>query len=679
MKFEHIDLFWVCIVVSTLLAVFFVFSWRKKRYLMKKFVMNSQLQIGVSTWLQQFRMLLIFLGFTMAFLSLARPQWGRSEQEFVEKGIDVIVAIDTSKSLLAEDLLPNRFERIRLAVSDMTQNSRGNRFGLVVFAGSAFLQTPLTSDPGAIRQTLAALSVGMIPSPGSDFDAALQECAKAFDSDNNRYKAVVFFSDGEHHGKEIRPILKALVAQKIKVFSVGAATAEGELIPLRDGSSQTDFLRDSNGNVVKSRLDSQLLTEIAETTGGFYVNLQDLNAVEKIMDQGIDKMPKADLSTKKFSQMNEQFQWPLSIAVVLLLVEFILPYHSYQRQKSNSSIKVSASVALGALLWICPVSARTESPSKASSAYENGKYAEARSRYAQMFQENPDDPRIAFNLASSEYQLKNYAEAARIFESILKAEDINLQQKAYYGLGNTRFLQGELLETPEEKITHWKSSLEALEAASKLNPQDRRSASNHAFVQKKIQDLEQNQDDQEQNQEQDQDKKDPSEKNKENKDQQKSDQSGSTSDQEKDERQDKQPEEKEDKDNPDKNSEEQDQQPEKDKSEVSAEEDKDNKSQSAGTKNSNKPEADEKNESDQRQPPAPDPNSTDSARNNSQDAQPMNAENQDADQLAAGDQETRMSREQIQNFLKSMDQQSRFLLLQPTNRVSRDPRYTKDW
>ncbi len=708
MKFEYSDLLWVSLICSGLTAIFLIYNWKVRRRLMRAFVLNRDLEIGVSPWLQKTRLFLLFLGFTLAFLSLARPQWGRSEQEYVEKGIDVIVAIDTSRSLLAEDLPPNRFERIRLAVKDLISRSAGNRFGLVVFAGSAFLQTPLTSDPGALMQTLDAIDVGIISEPGSDFSTALEECAKAFDQDDNRYKAVVFFSDGEDHGLNTTSTAKAMASQNIKVFTVGAGTAEGELIPVRLPNNQADFHRDRQGNVVKTRLDEKSLTSIAELTDGFYVNLQDISAMDRVLEEGIESLPKSDLSVKKFSQLNEQYQWPLSIAVVLLVLEFLIPEHRLprgnQRQGKPGRRSAAARTALSALfisIWTATAT-NASTPAKAAEAYNNGLYEKARSYYADLHAKYPEDPRVTYNLASAEYQLQNLDEASALFEELLKVDDLNLQQKAYYGLGNSEFIRGRDTETPEEKLRHWKKSLEMLKAAAKLNPDDSNAVSNRDYVQKQIEDLQQQQD--QQQQEDDQQKQ-----NQDQQDQEKEDNQEGQSEDGNDNGQEQKDQEQEQEQNPDsgqqdEGQQDQEQQQQSGDQQNSSDENGDSGEEQSGAENSEQqenqqnrnqnqnqnqnqeqsdsesnPENGESGEQDREDQPQRDPSEDGREQRDAREA-----DGADSREAPSGEAmqpiEGSMSPEQVENFLKSHDQKSRFLLMQPTNKVSRSTnRYSKDW
>lgn len=654
MNFEYEGLMWSGLAFSFMLAIFLIVNWKTKQLLIKRFVANSNLKIGVSHWLQKTKITLLFLAFIMAFLALARPQWGRSEQEFIEKGVDIMLVVDTSKSLLAEDLKPNRFERIRLAVQDLISRGSGNRFGLVVFAGNAFVQTPLTSDPGALNRTVNALDVGMIKAGGSDITLALDQAAKAFESDNQRYRAIVLFSDGEDHSQDTASMARALAKQNIKVFTVGAATLEGELIPIPLQNGSRDYHKDRDGNVVKSRLNEESLKSISETTSGFYVNLQDIQAMERIYQQGILAMPKSDLSVRKFNQLNEQFQWPLAIAVILLVLEFLIPQHSNRKSGNMDSANAildsrspQANLLITFFLIILassPTPIFAQDPTSASiksaqKALRNNNLENARSQFSHLVQKYPNDPRIKFNLGTTEYKLGNLEEAESHFKPLLRQDDLELQQKAYYALGNTRFLQGKNTQDPQNQMNLWSQSLDMLTAATKLNPNDSNAQSNKNFVHQQLEQLKEQQQNQDQNQDQEQ-----------------NDQDQEQNDQEQDNESENQNQDQDQNDNQNPDSQDEENQDNQD----SEENQDDNRENENGNENRDEEQEDQSNEQQQDQSGQGEQN-----ENENQGQSPAPAE---------------LTRQQIENFLKSVDQKGRFLMFSPTNNVRNRQGFSqKDW
>lgn len=656
MKFEYEDLMWASILFSFFLAIFLIHSWKRKQDLISKFIANSELKIGVSYILQKSKLVLIFLAFAFAFLSLARPQWGRSDQEFIEKGVDVMLVIDTSKSLLARDIKPSRFERIKLAIVDLIEKAPGNRFGIVVFAGNAFIQTPLTSDPGALKSTINALQIDMLPSAGSDLSIALKEAAKGFDNDNDQYKAVVIFSDGEDHGNDTLTTARALQRQKIKIFSVGAATSEGEIIPIKSDSGKSDYHRDPQGNVVMTRLNESVLQSVAEAAEGFYVNLQDINAIDKVFDEGIMQMPQSDLSVKTFNQLNEQFQWPLGIAMFLLVIEFLLPQHRSQSKRFRSRTNTMAQVPLiflTTVIMTCNVAQAAPSRfNAAAEAMKTGDYQTAKSLYQELIEKYPNDARLRFNLATAEYKLGNFSDAERLYEPLLKNEDLRIQQQTFYGLGNIKYLQGKNEQELTPKKELWKNSLKMLEAATKLNPSDPNASTNKNFIENELRKLQLQENQQNQEQQQDQPQNQQQEQDK------KHDQDNSNQDSQNNENNQNSSEKKEGENkNEDQQTNSQDDQDQNNEPEEN-ENGKQNESDPNSAQNNETPENQEGREQ----------NNEESDNNMSRTNSP------------AATNPVELTKQQIENFLKSVDQKSRFLIFSPTNKVTRRPgTVIKDW
>ena len=194
-------------------------------------------------------------------LALARPQWGFVWEEAKQKGLDIIIAIDTSRSMLARDVAPNRLERAKLAAFDLMKQTKSDRLGLVAFAGTAFLQSPLTLDDQAFRQGVDALNVGIIPQGGTALSAAIHTSIEAFEKNNDNHKVLVLFTDGEDHDADTETLAAAKEAAEagLHIFTVGVGTKEGELLRVKDDQGNYSFIKDEDGNVVKSHLNETLL------------------------------------------------------------------------------------------------------------------------------------------------------------------------------------------------------------------------------------------------------------------------------------------------------------------------------------------------------------------------------------------------------------------------------------
>jgi Ca-activated chloride channel family protein len=348
-KFALPQLLWLLLLVP-LLAVFLVWAWRTKERLIAQFVQSrllAQLTVGVSKTRQKVRLALLVSAVALAVLALARPQWGFSWEEVSQKGLDIVVAIDTSRSMLAADIPPNRLERAKLAAMDLMKLARNDRLGLVAFAGSSFLQCPLTLDEEAFRQGVAALDVNIIPQGGTAIAETIQTALSAF-KDGDNHKILVLFTDGEDHEAGVLEAAKAASDKGLRIFTIGVGSAAGELIRVRDEKGKMDFLKDESGNVVKSKLNETLLQQIAGAAGGFYLPLRGANTMDLLYERGLAPLPKSEFNAKLMQRHHERFYWPLGIAVVLLIVEMFLPERQKVRRPAVNTPGANLSVTANA-------------------------------------------------------------------------------------------------------------------------------------------------------------------------------------------------------------------------------------------------------------------------------------------------------------------------------------------
>ena len=236
--------------------------------------------------------------------------------------MDILIAIDTSRSMLAEDVKPNRLQRSKLAVRDLVKKVQGDRLGLIAFAGSAFLQCPLTVDYGGFLLSLDDLEVGTIPRGGTSVSGAVREAIKSYQGGQKKYKVLVLITDGEdHEGDPVKAVEEAKEAG-IKIFAIGIGTREGELIPVTDEEGKRAFLKDREGRVVKSRLDETVLQKVALATGGSYIRATGAEfGLDLIYQEKLAKMEKRELAGKMRRRFEERFQFSLGLALLLLMVE----------------------------------------------------------------------------------------------------------------------------------------------------------------------------------------------------------------------------------------------------------------------------------------------------------------------------------------------------------------------
>jgi Ca-activated chloride channel family protein len=542
MNFAAPNLRWLLLVFPPAMVVFFWWSGRVRQRLMRQFIQDrllGGLTVGLSVARQRIGQGCLILAVVCGILALARPQWGFSWEETVQRGLDIVVAIDTSKSMLAEDIAPNRLTRAKLAALDLMQQAKSDRLGLIAFAGSAFLQCPLTIDDVAFRQSVESLNERIIPQGGTALAEAIETALTAFKETDN-HKVLVLISDGEDHEQGVSEAAKKASEAGLRIFTIGVGSVEGELLRVRDQNGGTDFLLDENGNAVKSHLNPALLQEIATACQGFYLPLQGAKTMETLYERGLAPLPKSESKQRLVKQYQEKFYWFLVPAILLLLLEMLLPERPRERLASEGSAgpgsaRVAAAVGLMVGLLVCPELAQG-SASSALREYNAGNYDQALREYQKLVQSKADDPRLHFNAGTAAYRDQKLDEADKQFSQALTSLDLRLQELGYYNRGNTQFHLGERNPDPGKRSEAWEKALKDYESALKLNPQDGDAKHNLAYVKRRLEELKQQQQksqqnksdqqkNQDQQQQQQQEKQDPQKQDQQKQDQQQQNQS----------------------------------------------------------------------------------------------------------------------------------------------------------
>ncbi len=251
--------------------------------------------------------------------ALARPQWGYSIEKVKQQGLDIMIAVDVSKSMLTQDVKPNRLERTKLAIRDLLKKVQGDRLGLMPFAGVAFMMCPLTTDYDGFAMSLDDLSIDSIPVGGTNIARAIEEALKTFGSEQLKYKALVILTDGEEEQGDALAAAKKAKGKGIRIFTIGIGTKEGDLIQVPQSDGSMEFLKDARGNFVKSHLNEGLLQQIAYETGGAYVRSSGAEfGLDYLYSHELSKWAKRNFQEKTEKKYYEQFQWPLALAIILL-------------------------------------------------------------------------------------------------------------------------------------------------------------------------------------------------------------------------------------------------------------------------------------------------------------------------------------------------------------------------
>ncbi len=330
MTFASPPLLWLAAVLGPMTGLFLWWTWRRKQAAAARFVgsrLYAQLTVGVSPARQILRRTLAGLAVVALLLALARPRWGFNEEETAASGLDVVVAFDVSRSMLASDVAPSRLEKARRAVLDLVEVSHADRLGLVAFAGEAFLQAPLTLDDEAFRQSVRTLDTDIIPVQGTGLESALREARAAFAKDSTGARAIVVVTDGEDHEQGAVEYARRLAQDGFRVFTLGVGTPQGGILRMADPYGNPVFVKDESGNAVKSQLNEPLLREVADAGGGFYLPLQNRQTIQNLYQQGLAPLPRNIVKAGRTRQWIERFQWPLGFGILLLVIEMLVPEH----------------------------------------------------------------------------------------------------------------------------------------------------------------------------------------------------------------------------------------------------------------------------------------------------------------------------------------------------------------
>jgi len=503
-------------------------SRRRRKQAVRLFAASHLVQAltrSVSPTRQLLKSILLILAVGLLFVALARPHLFFDWQEENRSGLDILLAIDCSKSMLTEDVKPNRLERAQLAVSDFADHLPDNRLGLIAFAGDAFLQCPLTLDHDAFQTAVRELDTDTIPRPGTDIATAIEQAVLALKSQPNNMKFLILVTDGEDLEGRVFDAARAAAQSGLKIYTVGVGTPNGGLIPERDDSGAIMYLHDSAGQIVQSKLDENALRQIASITGGAYAPLgQRGEGLEEIYDRYIAPLPKQNLEERREKIRIERFEWPLALGILFLMWEFMTnertdttakpvlpataPNPPLRRRKK--ALAATPLITLGLLLFGLGF-ARAASTDTAEQDYKTGKYEDSLQNYRQAAEGQPDRNDLQYDRGAAAYKAGEFTEAEEAFRKALETPDLKLQEQTYYNLGNTQFKHGEAMQKADTKrtIDLWEQALKSYESALKLKTAAD-TKHNYDLVKQKLEQLKQ----QQQEQQQQQQKNNPSQQNK---------------------------------------------------------------------------------------------------------------------------------------------------------------------
>jgi Ca-activated chloride channel family protein len=326
-RFEHTIALWAILGVIPLIVILFVYiqNWKKrKRKAFGNIQMVKKMMPQVSNSLPIIKFVLFTLAITSLLLGIANLQFGTKVEEVKREGIDLMIALDVSNSMLAEDLKPNRLERSKRAIYQLIEKLHNDRLGIIVFAGDAYVQLPITTDYSSAKLFLETIGTDIVPTQGTSIGSAIDLAMESFDFENGTSKSIVVITDGENHEEDAIENSKTAAKEGVSVHTIGMGSEGGAPLPIYKRGAQTGFRTDKQGNTIVSKLNEQMLKQIAEAGNGTYVRATNAKAGLSLIMEEIDKMEKKEFGSKTFKDYEDRFQLFLLIALVLLIVEYFI-------------------------------------------------------------------------------------------------------------------------------------------------------------------------------------------------------------------------------------------------------------------------------------------------------------------------------------------------------------------
>ena len=484
--------FWGLLAIPFVVALFLTAEKRGEKRL-REFV-SARLLPQLAGTVNQFRRALRFalqlLGLAFALIALAQPRWGYTFQDVKRKGLDLLIAVDTSRSMLSNDVQPNRLERVKLAAQDLINELQGDRVGLIAFAGRAFLQAPLTIDYGAVVESINDLDTKTVPEGGTNISEAIALASRTFGKSAMGNRALIIFTDGEELSGDAVKSAKAAADAGVRIFTVGVGTPQGSLIPISGENGETAFVKDSAGQVVKSKLDEKRLREVAQASGGFYLQLENgPRTMQQIYSEGLAQMQAAEFDVRLSRRPIERYEWPLGAALIALALSILIGERKRVRAPVRSRALLKLAPTAAALLLL---SFQNASASAGLQLYRDGKYAEAYRSFQEDLKNHPDSAvkdKMQFDSGTAAYKMGDYDKAVEAFSEALLSREKGLQENSHFNTGRTLEERADMDKSDEDALTDLKNAQTHYEDALKLNPNNQAAKANLEAVKKKIERL----------------------------------------------------------------------------------------------------------------------------------------------------------------------------------------------
>ena len=323
-RFANPDFLYLFFLLPVLVAVFLFYNHRRRQNIRKYGdpALLQELMPTVSKYRPDVKFWLTFSALALTIFMLARPQFGSKMETVKRSGVEAVIALDISNSMLAEDVTPSRLEKAKKLISRLVDTFNNDKVGMIVFAGEAFTQLPITSDYVSAKMFLESINPSLITTQGTDIGAAIRLAMKSFTPNDGVGRAIVVITDGENHEGGAIEAAKEAAEKNMQVFILGIGSPDGSPIPEERGSNH--FRKDKDGNVIVTRLNEQMCQEIAKAGNGMYIRVDNSNSAEKILNEEISKLAKTDVESQVFTDFDEQFQALAWLVLILLVVEMLI-------------------------------------------------------------------------------------------------------------------------------------------------------------------------------------------------------------------------------------------------------------------------------------------------------------------------------------------------------------------
>jgi len=513
-RFEDPIYLWLLVLIPVLALVRLI-TYRNQKRKLRKFgdpKLLKEMMPDVSRFRPSIKFGLLLTALALLIVMLARPQMGTKISQEKRTGIETIIALDISNSMMAEDIVPSRLDRSKMMVENLVDHFTNDKIGLIVFAGDAFVQLPITSDYVSAKMFLSSIDPSMMATQGTDIAAAINMGMNSFTQEEGIGKAIIVITDGEDHEGGALEAAEDAKKRGMRVYVLGVGSSQGAPIPI---PGTGNFMKDNAGNTVMSSLNEDMCKQVAAAGGGVYIHVENNSAAQQQLDDELDKLSKKETSTTVYSDYDEQFQAFGILAILLLIIEICILDRRNPLLKNLSLFgkrKMTATLLL--LVMVMSASAQTDRQyvRQGNKQYRAGDYANAEVSYRKAIEKNPRNPQASFNLANSLMAQKKDSAAIEQFQNAAKLETNPMRKyQAFHNMGV--ICQGHKM---------YGEAIEAYKNALRLNPEDDETRYNLVLCQHQKQKQDQNQQNQQQNQQnQQKDDKKEQDKQDQNKDKQK--------------------------------------------------------------------------------------------------------------------------------------------------------------